>query len=86
VRRASSSPTKRGSSRGRVIAKLRQLVQQRLSLFQIGGVEALSEPAVDRREEVAGFGTAALTGRGRCGDGSAKYPLTTDLSCVGFRT
>ena len=37
-----------------------QLVEQRLRLFQIGGVEAFGEPAVDRREEIAGFGAAAL--------------------------
>src|SRR6516225_5541275 len=34
-------------------------------LFQIGRVEAFGEPAVDRREEVPGFGTAA---RHPCGD------------------
>ena len=37
-----------------------QLVEQPLRFFQIGGVEPLGEPAVDRREEVGGFGTAAL--------------------------
>src|ERR1700731_1158037 len=38
----------------------RQFVEQRLCVFQIGGVEAFGEPAVDRGEEVAGFGAAAL--------------------------
>src|SRR5262245_42305543 len=37
-----------------------QLVEQRLRLLQIGGIEALGEPAVDRCEEVAGFGATAL--------------------------
>ena len=40
--------------------ELSQFVEQRLRLFQIGGVEALGEPAVDRGEEVAGFGAPAL--------------------------
>src|SRR5947199_688388 len=34
--------------------------QQRLRLLQIGRVEPLGEPAVDRGQEVAGFGAAAL--------------------------
>ena len=38
----------------------RQLVEQRLCLFQIGGVEALGEPAVDRSEQIARFGSPAL--------------------------
>src|SRR6516165_9901987 len=38
----------------------RQFVEQRLCFFQIGGVESFGEPAVDRGEEVAGFGTPAL--------------------------
>src|SRR5262245_60483747 len=38
----------------------RQFVEQRLCLFQISGVEALSEPAVDRGKQVAGFGTPTL--------------------------
>jgi hypothetical protein len=38
----------------------RQLVEQRLCLLQIGGIKALDEPAVDRREEVAPLGAAAL--------------------------
>ena len=37
-----------------------QLVQQCLRLFQIGRIEAFGEPAVDRCEKVAGFGSAAL--------------------------
>jgi len=38
----------------------RQLFEQPLRFFQVGGVEALGEPAVDGREEVAGLGAAAL--------------------------
>src|SRR5438477_3920450 len=53
----------------------RQFVQQRLCLFQIGGVETFGEPTVDRREEVAGFGVAALVaaepGEAR---GGAQFP------------
>ena len=37
-----------------------QLVQQRLSLFQIKRVEALGEPAVDRSEQIAGLIPLAL--------------------------
>src|SRR5215469_8190739 len=32
-----------------------QFVEQRLGFLQIGGVETLGEPAVDRRQEIAGF-------------------------------
>src|SRR5438270_112104 len=38
----------------------RQLVEQRPCFFQVLCVEAFGEPAVDRREKVAGFGGAAL--------------------------
>jgi hypothetical protein len=37
-----------------------QLVEQRLCFFEIGSVEAFGEPAIDRREKVAGRGVAAL--------------------------
>src|SRR5216683_7781686 len=36
------------------------LVQERLCLLQVWCGEAFGEPAVDRREEIAGFGVAAL--------------------------
>ena len=36
--------------------------EQRLRLFQIGGIEPLGEPAIDRREKIASFATAALLG------------------------
>ena len=38
----------------------RQLVEQPLCFFQVLGVEALGEPAVDGREQVAGVCAAAL--------------------------
>ena len=37
-----------------------QLLQQCLGLLQVGGVKALGEPAVDRRQQLAGFGPLAL--------------------------
>jgi hypothetical protein len=37
-----------------------QLVEQGLCLFQIERVEAVGEPAIDGREEIAGFGALAL--------------------------
>jgi hypothetical protein len=41
-------------------ARAFQLVEQRFCLFEIGGGEALGEPAVDRGKQVAGCGAAAL--------------------------
>ena len=35
-------------------------MEQRLCVFEIGGGEALGEPAVDRGEQVAGGGAATL--------------------------
>ena len=37
-----------------------QFVEQRLRLFQIGGVEAFVEPAVNRSDEIASFDAPAL--------------------------
>ena len=51
-----------------------QFVEQRLRLFQIGGVEAFGEPAVDRREKVAGFG-ARGPGCGTGGRGSQRRAI-----------
>jgi hypothetical protein len=47
------------SSRQRSNTRSRQLTDQHLCLFQIGGLEAFGEPAVDRRDEVAGFDAPA---------------------------
>ena len=44
----------------RELASSRRLVELRLCLFQIGGVEALGEPAVNRREQITRFGPPAL--------------------------
>jgi hypothetical protein len=40
--------------------RLGQFVEQRLGVLEVGGVEALGEPAVDRREQITGFGAAIL--------------------------
>ena len=56
-----------------------QLLQQRLRLFQIGRVKALGEPAADGREEIAGFGVAALVAT-EAGAGSPRPLLSLD-SC-----
>ena len=41
----------------------RQLVEQRLCLFQIRGIKALGEPAVDGDQQMVGFDTSALLAR-----------------------
>jgi hypothetical protein len=43
-----------------VATSSRKLVEQRLRFFQICGVEALGEPAIDRGEQIAGLGAPAL--------------------------
>jgi hypothetical protein len=42
------------------VAPLGQLVEQPFGIFQIGGIEALREPAVDRREQLTGLSAPAL--------------------------
>ena len=37
-----------------------QFVEQRLGFFQVGGIEPLGEPAVNRGEKVSCFGAPAL--------------------------
>src|SRR3954468_4651567 len=37
-----------------------QLLEQRLCLLQVGGIKAFAKPAVDRSDEVTGFGAPAL--------------------------
>ena len=44
---------------------LPEFVEQRLCVFEIGRVKAFGEPAVERGEQVAGFGLAALVRRSR---------------------
>src|SRR6516162_624920 len=44
----------------RPAAGSRQLVEQRLGFFQVGGVEALGEPPIDRGEQLARLAPPAL--------------------------
>ena len=37
-----------------------EFLQQRLRLLEIGRVKALGEPAIDRRQQLAGLGVLAL--------------------------
>ena len=39
---------------------LAELVEQRLGVFEIGGIEAFGEPAVDGREQLARLAPPAL--------------------------
>jgi len=50
---------------GRKRTRLRvECFEERLRLFEVGGTEALGEPAVDRRQQVPGEATAGpITGR-----------------------
>jgi hypothetical protein len=53
----------RPSTRGWALRQVRnstKLIEQRLRLFEIRRGEAFGEPAIDRREEVAGFGATVL--------------------------
>ncbi len=50
------------------------LVEQGLGLLQIGGIEPLGEPAVDRGEEFAGLGRLVLGVRMRAEQGSKASP------------
>jgi len=60
---------------GHQIGCSRQLVEERLCLFQIAGVEALGVPLTDRCEQIARFGAVALVapqpGKAHCG---AQFP------------
>ena len=42
------------------ISSSRQLIEQRLRLLQVGGVESFGKPATDWGDEVAGFGAPTL--------------------------
>src|SRR6516162_3232408 len=70
------------------ITSSQQRVQQRLCLFEIGHVEALGEPAVDRREEVAGFSASALVaaqpGEARGGAQLPEFGLLLPGDAQGF--
>jgi hypothetical protein len=43
-----------------LIGSSRRLIEQRLRLLQVGGVEAFRKPALDRGDEVAGSGAPAM--------------------------
>jgi hypothetical protein len=58
--RAGQGADIRSGSRHLPVAGSRQCVEQRLCLFEIGGVEAFGEPAVYGGEKVARFAVAAL--------------------------
>src|SRR6266436_409628 len=64
-----------------------QLVQQRLRLLKVGRVEAFGEPAVDRHEDIAGFGAPALVvPKAREVGGGAQFPpLGALLLSGGYR-
>src|SRR5262249_32694349 len=55
----------------------RQLVEERFGVLQDRRVEAFSEPAVDRREEITGLGTVALlapeAGQASCSNQLVKF-------------
>ena len=57
-----AKPTRNSSGDG----QLYQLVEQRFRVFQVWGAEALREPAVDWRQEVAGFFASALVAAESC--------------------
>ena len=42
------------------VTQLRQLIEQRLGVFQNWRIETFSEPAVDRSKQIAGFDAFAL--------------------------
>src|SRR5207344_1550788 len=54
--------TSRYPARARSRASIRQLVEQRLGLFQIERLEAFGEPAVDRSEKIASLIPWAIRG------------------------
>jgi hypothetical protein len=64
-----------------LITSSRQFFGQRLGLFQIGGVEPLGEPAVDRRERLAGFDapTSIAAEPGKADSGGAPQPSVRRL-------
>src|SRR5438270_12107735 len=72
---ASAAPSSSVSSEIKSGCGSAKLLEQCSCVFEIGRVEALGEPAVDRGEEVAGFGVAALvaTEPGEA-HGSAQFP------------
>jgi hypothetical protein len=69
-----------------LITSSSQLIEQRLCLYKVGRVEALGEPAVDGREQLAGFGTPApVAAEPGEAHGGAQFPELGPLWC-GTRT
>ena len=60
----------------------RQFVEQHLCVLQIGGVEALGEPAVNGRQQLARFGPPALFGP-QLGEGSSQRAIPMIGCCFG---
>jgi hypothetical protein len=57
-----------GGNPGSQDRKSTELVEQRFGVLEVGGIEALREPAVDRREQAVGLN---LPAPGRCGRAAA---------------
>src|SRR5215475_5467613 len=68
----------RAASEGRkgVVAgvTLRQRLQQRLGLLQVGGIPTLGAAAIDRRQQLADFSSSALVLPPRLGDPRPTWP------------
>jgi len=58
--------------------QLRQLLQQRLGLFQIARVKTFGEPAVDRSEKIASLMPIALVEQPRSRGGRVRYCSDSD--------
>ena len=57
------------------LSRAKQIIEQRLRLLQIGGVEPLGEPAIDGGEVVAGLGGSAIDGRRKLRHGCRSYDV-----------
>jgi len=63
-----------------------QFVEQRLCVFEVGGIEAFGEPAVDRREQVVRFGAATLVAAEPVEDHIGALPLGIRLQAEAVET
>ncbi len=55
-----------------------EFAQQRLGVLQVGGVETLGEPAVGRRQEIAGLVGPALVASQTCEAGGGAFVVTVE--------
>jgi len=62
----------RYSSR-RELRRLAEFAQELLRILQIAGVEALCEPTVPKREQLAGFGPSACSPKAALGSSQAQF-------------